>query len=114
MKKKLPTKKTFFVIEGKNQIGSLINGLIKYYELSDDEINWLKNEAIKLTNCNTLLWNPFCKQFQYIIASGGFLQYCWLSHGQPKIYEFYNNKFVYIYTDKINSEIFFDIEKSLK
>lgn len=113
VKKKLPKEDTYFIVFGKNNTPKLVEQLVEHYEMPDEEVSWLLNIAVEL-NCNTLFWRGDRDCFNYVHGYGSFLEYCWLSHNQPNVIVFEEGRGFYdFYTDKINTSVFYELERSL-
>lgn len=113
VKKKLPKEDTYFMVFGKDNIPKLVERLIEDYEMPEEEVSWLRNVAVDL-KCNTLFWRVDKECFNYIHGYGSFLEYAWLSHSQPNVIVFEEELGFYdVYTDKINTSVFYELERSL-
>ena len=110
----LPNEPTYFMNFNQDSIEPLIQAIIKKYEIPDVELEYLKTIAIEFPAYRILFWRPELAQFHYVIAQGGFLNYCWLSHDQPDIMVLRagSTDLEYVYTDKINLEILTEFDKS--
>lgn len=107
-KQSLPNKPTYFLNFNKDSIKPMIDAIIAKYEIDADELHYLKAEAATFPADRILFWQPERLQFHYVNAHGRFLNYCWLSHDQPEVEVFQpdSNELEFVYTDKINTEIF--------
>lgn len=110
----LPDEPTYFMNFNRDSIEPLIQAIIEKYEIPDAELEYLKTAAIEFPADRILFWRPELAQFHYVIAHGGFLNYCWLSHDQPRAEVLHSDEteLEYVYTDKINVGIFHEFDKA--
>ena len=92
----------------------MIEAIIQKYEIQDAELEYLKTAAIQFPADRVLFWRPEFAQFHYVVAHGGFLNYCWLSHDQPRVEVLRagSTELESVYTDKINLEILTEFDKA--
>lgn len=112
----LPGEPTYFMNFNQDSIEPLIEAIIQKYEIQDAELEYLKTEAINYPADRILFWRPEHSAFYCVDAHGGFLNYCWLSHDQPRVevLDAGSTELVHVYTDKINMGILheFDVARN--
>ena len=108
----LPDEPTYFMNFNQDSIEPLIEAIIQKYEIQDAELEYLKTEAINYPADRILFWRPEHSAFYCVDAHGGFLNYCWLSHDQPRVevLDAGSTESVYVYTDKINMGILHEFD----
>ena len=108
----LPDEPTYFMNFNQDLIEPLIEAIIQKYEIQDAELDYLKTAAIQFPADRVLFWRPEFAQFHYVVARGGFLNYCWLSHDQPRVevLDAGSTELVHVYTDKINMGILHEFD----
>lgn len=113
-KQSLPNKPTYFLNFNKESIEPLIDTIISKYEIDDEELEYLKTVAITYNADRILFWRPELSQFNYVEAHGGFLNYNWLNHDQPEVMVLRHgsNELEFVYTDKINTDIFYEFDSA--
>lgn len=106
-KQSLPTESTFFLNFNKESIKSMIDAIIAKYEIDAEELEYLTTKAVTFESDRILFWRPEYSQFHYVIAHDRFLNYCWLSHGEPRVEVLLSgsDELAFVYTDRINTEI---------
>lgn len=106
-KQNLPTESTFFLNFNKESIKPMIDAIIAKYEIDAEELEYLETIASTYEADRILFWRPDLSQFHYICAHGRFLNYNYLSYGEPRVevFEPKLNSLVSVYTDRINTEI---------
>lgn len=111
-KPNLPDEPTYFMNFNQDSIEPLIQAIIGKYEIPDAELEYLKTTAIKFPADRILFWRPEVSAFHYVIGHGRFLNYCWLSHDQPRVevLDTGSIELVHVYTDKINMGIFHEFD----
>ena len=108
----LPDEPTYFMNFNRDSIEPLVQAIIEKYEIPDSEIAYLKSLAVKYPADRILFWRPEISAFHYVIGHGGFLNYCWLSHDQPRVevLDAGSTELVHVYTDKINMGILHEFD----
>lgn len=108
----LPDEPTYFMNFNQDSIEPLIEAIIQKYEIQDAELEYLKTEAINYPADRILFWRPEHSAFYCVDAHGGFLNYCWLSHDQPRVevLDAGSTELVHVYTDKINMGILHEFD----
>lgn len=108
----LPDEPTYFMNFNRDLIEPLIEAIIQKYEIPDTELEYLKTIAIQFPADRVLFWRPEFVQFHYVIAHGGFLNYCRLGHDQPRVevLRAVESDLEYVYTDKINIGILHEFD----
>lgn len=108
----LPDEPTYFMNFNQDSIEPLIEAIIQKYEIQDAELEYLKTEAINYPADRILFWRPEISAFHYVIGHGRFLNYCWLSHDQPRVevLDAGSTELVHVYTDKINMGILHEFD----
>lgn len=103
----LPKESTFFLNFNKESIKPMIDAIIDKYEIEADELEYLTTVAIEFPADRILFWLPDLSQFHYICAHGRFLNFNYLSHGEPRVEVLRagSNELEFVYTDRINTEI---------
>lgn len=103
----LPKESTFFLNFDKESIKPMIQAIIDKYEIEADELEYLTTVAIEFPADRILFWLPDLSQFHYICAHGRFLNFNYLSYGEPRVevFEPKLNSLVSVYADRINTEI---------
>lgn len=111
-KQSLPNKPTYFLNFNKESIKPLIDSIVSKYEIDEEELAYLESVAIAYNADQILFWRPELSQFHYVRAHDRFLNYCWLSHDQPEVEVLRSgsNELEFVYTDKINTEIFHEFD----
>ena len=111
-KQSLPNKPTYFLNFNKKSIKPLIDAIIARYEIDEEELTYLETVASTYESDRILFWRPELSQFNYVVAHGGFLNYNWLSHNQPEVMILLagSTELEFVYTDKINTEIFHEFD----
>jgi len=111
-KQSLPNKPTYFLNFSKESIKPLIDAIISKYEIDEEELAYLESVAIAYNADQILFWRPELSQFHFVCAHDRFLNYCWLSHDQPEVEVLRSgsNELEFVYTDKINTEIFHEFD----
>lgn len=111
-KQSLPDTPTYFLNFNKESIKHLIDAIIARYEIDEEELAYLESVAIAYNADQILFWRPELSQFHYVCAHDRFLNYCWLSHDQPEVMILLagSNELEFVYTDKINTEIFHEFD----
>lgn len=111
-KQSLPNKPTYFLNFNKESIKPLIDAIIAKYEIDEEELAYLETVASTYESDRILFWRSELSQFHYVIAHGGFLNYNWLSHDQPEVEVLRSGstELEFVYTDKINTEIFHEFD----
>lgn len=106
-KQSLPKEQTYFLNFNRDSIKPMIDAIISTYEIPVEELEYLKTEAMKFESDRILFWRPEYSQFHYVIAHDRFLNYCWLSHGEPRVEVLLSgsDELAFVYTDRINTEI---------
>lgn len=106
-KQNLPTESTFFLNFNKESIKPMIDAIIAKYEIDAEELKYLTTKAVEFSADQILFWRPELSQFNYICAHGRFLNYSYLSYGEPRVevFEPESNELVSVYIDRINTEI---------
>lgn len=113
-KQSLPKEQTYFLNFNRDSIKPMIDAIISTYEIPAEELEYLKNEAVKFEADRILFWRPEYSQFHYVIAHERFLNYNWLSHGEPRVevLRTQSDELEYVYTDRINTEIFNEFDRA--
>ena len=113
-KQSLPNKPTYFLNFNKESIKPLIDAIIAKYEIDEEELAYLETVVSTYESDRILFWRPELSQFHYVVAHGGFLNYSWLSHNQPEVevLRSSSNELEFVYTDKINTDIFNEFDAS--
>ena len=113
-KQSLPNKPTYFLNFNKESIEPLIEAIVTKYKIDDEELEYLKTVAITYNADRILFWRPKLSQFNYVEAHGGFLNYNWLHHDQPEVIVLRHgsNELEFVYTDKINTDIFYEFDSA--
>ena len=108
----LPDEPTYFMNFNRDSIEPLIEAIIQKYEIPDAELEYLKTTKIQFPADRVLFWRPEFAQFHYVIAHDRFLNYCWLSHDQPRVEVLRSGstELEYVYTDKINIGILHEFD----
>lgn len=103
----LPKESTFFLNFDKESIKPMIQAIIDKYEIEADELEYLTTVAIEFPADRILFWLPDLSQFHYICAHGRFLNFNYLSYGEPRVEVLRagSNELEFVYTDRINTEI---------
>lgn len=103
----LPKESTFFLNFNKESIKPMIDAIIAKYEIEADELEYLTTVAIEFPADRILFWRSELSQFNYVVAHGRFLNYNYLSHGEPRVEVLRagSNELEFVYTDRINTEI---------
>lgn len=103
----LPKEPTFFLNFNKDSIKPMIQAIIDKYEIEADELEYLTTVAIEFPADRILFWRSELSQFNYVVAHGRFLNYNYLSHGEPRVevLQAGSNELEFVYTDRINTEI---------
>lgn len=103
----LPKEPTYFLNFNKESIKPMIDAIVAKYQIESEELEYLTAKAVTFESDRILFWRPEYSQFQYVIAHGGFLNYNYLSHNEPKVevFEPKLNSLVSVYADRINTEI---------
>ena len=111
-KQSLPNKPTYFLNFNKDSIKPVIDAIIDKYEIDADELEYLTTEAAKFPADRILFWRPELSQFHYVLAHGGFLNYCWLNHDEPQVEVLRpdSTELEFVYTDRINTGIFHEFD----
>lgn len=106
-KQNFPTESTFFLNFNKESIKPMIDAIIAKYEIDAEELKYLTTVAIEFPADRILFWRPELSQFNYVVAHGRFLNYNYLSHGEPRVEVLRagSNELEFVYTDRINTEI---------
>ncbi len=113
MKLNLPPKETYFVVLGYNKMENLVEKLKEIYKIPEEELEFLNKQASKLKDCNTLYWLPNIGKFNYVYGVGRFLEYNWCQHWCPEVLAYNGEELYNSNTDKLDTSIFYDLEKSL-
>lgn len=113
-KQSLPNKPTYFLNFNKDSIKPMIDAIIDKYEIDEEELAYLESVAITYESDRILFWRPELSQFHYVIAHGGFLNYCWLNHDEPQVEVLRPNsaELEFVYTDRINTGIFHEFDSA--
>lgn len=108
----LPDEPTYFMNFNQDSIEPLIEAIIQKYEIQDAELEYLKTESINYPADRILFWRPEHSAFYCVDTHGGFLNYCWLSHDQPRVevLDAGSTELVHVYTDKINMGILHEFD----
>lgn len=103
----LPKEPTYFLNFNKESIKPMIDAIIDKYEIEADELEYLTTVAIEFPADRILFWRSELSQFNYVVAHGRFLNYNYLSYGEPRVevFEPKLNSLVSVYADRINTEI---------
>lgn len=103
----LPNESTFFLNFNKESIKPMIDAIIAKYEIEADELEYLTTKAVTFESDRILFWRPELSQFNYICAHGRFLNYNYLSYGEPRVEVLCadSNELAFVCTDRINTEI---------
>ena len=106
-KQNLPNESTFFLNFNKESIRPMIDAIVAKYEIEAEELDYLTTKAVEFPADRILFWRPELSQFNYICAHGRFLNYSYLSYGEPRVEVFGagSDELEYVYTDRINTEI---------
>lgn len=106
-KQNLPSESTFFLNFNKDSIKPMIDAIIAKYEIDAEELKYLTTVAIEFPADRILFWRPDLSQFHYICAHGRFLNFSYLSYGEPRVevLRSESNKLEDVYADRINTEI---------
>lgn len=106
-KQHLPDESIFFLNFNKESIKPMIQAIIAKYEVEAEELEYLTTVAIEFPADRILFWRPDLSQFHYICAHGRFLNYNYLSYGEPRVevLRASSNELEFVYTDRINTEI---------
>lgn len=106
-KQSLPKEQTYFLNFNRDSIKPMIDAIISTYEIPAEELEYLKTKAVKFESDRILFWRPEYSQFNYVAAHGRFLNYNYLSHGEPRVEVLRadSNELEFVYTDRINTEI---------
>ena len=106
-KQNLPTESTFFLNFNKESIKPMIQAIIAKYEIDAEELKYLTTKAVEFSADQILFWRSELSQFNYVVAHGRFLNYNYLSHGEPRVEVLRagSNELEFVYTDRINTEI---------
>lgn len=113
MKLNLPKKETYFVVFRYNKMENLVEKLKEIYKIPEEELGFLNKSASKLKNCNTLYWIPNIGKFNYVYGVGRFLEYNWCQDWYPEVLAYEGEELYNSNTDKLDTSIFYDLEKSL-
>lgn len=108
----LPDEPTYFMNFNRDSIEPLIQAIIEKYDIPHAELAYLKSLAVKYPADRILFWRPELAQFHYVITHDRFLNYCWLSHDQPRVEVLRSGsiELEYVYTDKINIGILHEFD----
>lgn len=108
----LPDEPTYFMSFNRDSIKPMIQAILDAYDIPDSEAEYLKTEAINYPADRVLFWRPEFAQFHYVVAHGGFLNYCRLGHDQPRVevLDAGSTELVHVYTDKINMGILHEFD----
>lgn len=103
----LPNESTFFLNFNKESIKPMIDAIIDKYEIEAEELEYLTTVAIEFPADRILFWKPELSQFHYICAHGRFLNYNYLSYGEPRVEVLRSgsDELEDVYADRINTEI---------
>lgn len=106
-KQNLPSESIFFLNFDKESIKPMIQAIIDKYEIDAEELKYLTTKAVEFSADQILFWRPELSQFNYICAHGRFLNYSYLSYGEPRVEVLRadSNELEFVYTDRINTEI---------
>lgn len=106
-KQNLPTESTFFLNFNKESIKPMIDSIIAKYEIDAEELKYLTTKAVEFSADRIIFWRSELSQFNYVAAHGRFLNYNYLSHGEPRVEVLRAdpNELEFVYTDRINTEI---------
>lgn len=106
-KQNLPTESTFFLNFNKGSIKPMIYAIVAKYKIEAEELKYLTTEAVEFPANRILFWRPDLSQFHYICAHGMFLNYSYLSHGEPRVEVLRSgsDELEYVYADRINTGI---------
>ena len=108
----LPDEPTYFMNFNQGSIEPMIKAILDTYDIPDSETAYLKSLAVKYPADRILFWRPEISAFHYVIGHGGFLNYCWLSHDQPRVevLDAGSTELAHVYTDKINMGILHEFD----
>lgn len=106
-KQHLPSESIFFLDFDKESIKPMIQAIIGKYEIEADELEYLTTVAIEFPADRILFWRPDLSQFHYICAHGRFLNFNYLSYGEPRVEVLRSgaDELEDVYADRINTEI---------
>lgn len=106
-KQHLPSESTFFLNFNKDSIKPMIDAIIAKYEIEAEELEYLTTVAIEFPADRILFWRSELSQFNYVVAHGRFLNYNYLSHGEPRVEVLRSgsDELEDVYADRINTEI---------
>ena len=106
-KQHLPSESTFFLNFNKESIKPMIDSIIAKYEIDAEELKYLTTKAVEFSADQILFWRPELSQFNYVCAHGRFLNYSYLSYGEPRVEVLRSgsDELEDVYADRINTEI---------
>lgn len=106
-KQHLPSESTFFLNFNKDSIKPMIDAIIAKYEIDAEELKYLTTKAVEFSADQIIFWRSELSQFNYVAAHGRFLNYNYLSHGEPRVEVLRagSNELEFVYIDRINTEI---------